>query len=164
MCVDVCPDVRIILVLVWKNCLCFSVGYQRAPGTSEKKKECLVPASASLPTAGSALPAVGRATPLLWCSDVDTKQQHQQACTLREHSTAALGFHFGGRSRKRNYCFVLTSLHQRSGVALPTGGRADPAVGNEALAGTRRSVLFSLVPGARWYPTLKPRQSFCCSS
>ena len=61
--------------------------------------------------------------------------------------------------------FVLTSLvlgglHQRSGVALPTGGRADPAVGNEALAGTRRSVFFSLVPGARWYPTLKPRQSF----
>ena len=29
---------------------------------------------------------------------------------------------------------------QRSGVALPTGGRADPAVGNEALAGTRRSL------------------------
>ena len=26
------------LVLVWKNCLGFSVGYQRAPGTSEKKK------------------------------------------------------------------------------------------------------------------------------
>ena len=79
---------------------------------------------------------------------------------LAEHSTAAVGFHFGGRPHKRNYCFVLTSLHQRSGVALPTGGRADPAVGNEALAGTRRSVLFSLVPGARWYPTLKPRQSF----
>ena len=32
----------------------------------EKKKERLVPASASLPTAGSALPPVGRATPLLW--------------------------------------------------------------------------------------------------
>ena len=29
---------------------------------------------------------------------------------------------------------VLGGLHQRSGVALPTGGRADPAVGNEALA------------------------------
>ena len=63
---------------------------------------------------------------------------------------------------RENYCFVLTSLvlgglHQRSGVALPTGGRADPAVSNEALAGTRRSVFFSLVPGARWYPTLKPR-------
>ena len=26
------------LVLVWKNCLGFSVGYQRAPDTSEKKK------------------------------------------------------------------------------------------------------------------------------
>ena len=94
-------------------------------------------------------------------------QQHQQqACTLREHSTAAVGFHFGGRPHKINYCFMLTSLvlgglHQGSGVALPTGGRADPAVGNEALAGTRRSVFFSLVPGARWYPTLKPRQSFC---
>ena len=41
-------------------------------GTSErlvpakKKTERLVPASASLPTAGSALPPVGRATPLLW--------------------------------------------------------------------------------------------------
>ena len=63
----------IILVLVCgimyhiqKDCLGFSVGYQRAPGTSEKKKERLVPASASLPTAGSALPPVGRATPLLW--------------------------------------------------------------------------------------------------
>ena len=61
-----------------------------------------------------------------------------------EHSTAAVGFQFGGRPHKINYCFVLTSLvlgglHQRSGVALPTGGRADPAVGNEALAGTRRS-------------------------
>ena len=63
------------LVLVWKNCLGFSVGYQRAPGTSEKRKERLVPASASLPTAGSAFPPVGRATPLLWCSDVNTKQQ-----------------------------------------------------------------------------------------
>ena len=89
-----------------------------------------------------------------------------RACTLREHSTAAVGFHFGGRPHKRNYCFVLTSLvlgglHQKSGVALPTGGRADPAFGNEALAGTRRSVFFSLVPGARWYPTLKPRQSIC---
>ena len=57
-------------------------------------------------------------------------------------STAAVGFHFGGRPHKRNYCFVLTSLvlgwlHSRSGVALPTGGRADPAIGNEALAGTR---------------------------
>ena len=50
---------------------------------------------------------------------------------------------------------------RRSGVALPTGGRADPAVGNEALAGTRRSVFFLLVPGDRWYPTLKPRQYFC---
>ena len=53
---------------------------------------------------------------------------------------------------------VLGGLHQRSGVALPTGGRADPAVGNEALAGTRRSFFLSLVPGARWYPTLKPTQ------
>ena len=38
-----------------------------------------------------------------------------------EHSTAAVGFHFGGRPHKRNYCFVLTSLvlgglHQRSGA------------------------------------------------
>ena len=63
----------IILVLVCgimyhiqKDCLGFSVGYQRAPSTSEKKTEPLVPASASLPTAGSALPPVGRATPLLW--------------------------------------------------------------------------------------------------
>ena len=60
----------------------------------------------------------------------------------REHRTAAVGFHFGSRPHKRNYCFVLTSLvlgglHQRSGVALPTGGRADPAIGNDALAGTR---------------------------
>ena len=66
---------------------------------------------------------------------------------LAEHNTAAVGFHFGGRPHKRNYCFVLTSLllgglHQRSGVTLPTGGRADPAIGNEALAGTRRSVFF----------------------
>ena len=48
VCVDVCVDVRLILVLVctyvcflvlvWKNCLGFSVGYQRAPSTSEKKK------------------------------------------------------------------------------------------------------------------------------
>ena len=65
----------------------------------------------------------------------------------QEHSTAAVGFHFGGRPHKKNYCFVLTSLvldglHQRSGVALPTGGRADLAIGNEALAGTRRSVFF----------------------
>ena len=28
----VCPVVRLILILVWKNCLGFSVGYQRAPG------------------------------------------------------------------------------------------------------------------------------------
>ena len=60
----------------------------------------------------------------------------------REHNTAAVGFHFGGRPHKRKYCFVLTSLvlgglHQRSGVALATGGRTDPAIGNEALAGTR---------------------------
>ena len=42
----------------------------------------------------------------------------------REHSTAAVGFHFGGRPHKSNHCFALTSLvlgglHQRSGVALP---------------------------------------------
>ena len=30
--------VRLILVLVLKNCLGFSVGYQRAPGTNEKKR------------------------------------------------------------------------------------------------------------------------------
>ena len=63
---------------VEKYCLGVSVRYQRAPGTSGKKKS-LVPASASLPTAGSALPPVGRATPLLWwspprTSDVNTKQ------------------------------------------------------------------------------------------
>ena len=40
-----------------------------------------------------------------------------------------------------NVSLVLGGLHQRSGVALPTGGRADPAVGNEALAGTRRSLV-----------------------
>ena len=54
---------------------------------------------------------------------------------------------------KRNYFFVLMSLvlgglHQISGVALPTGGRGDPAVGNEALAGTRRSFFY------RWYQAL----------
>ena len=38
VCVSGCPDVRLILVLVWKNCLGFIVGYQRAPGTSEKKR------------------------------------------------------------------------------------------------------------------------------
>ena len=32
VCVSVCPDVRLILVLVWKKCLGFSVWYQRAPG------------------------------------------------------------------------------------------------------------------------------------
>ena len=32
VCVDVCVYVRLILVLVWKNCLGLSVGYQRAPG------------------------------------------------------------------------------------------------------------------------------------
>ena len=37
---------------------------------------------------------------------------------------------------------------KKSGVALPTDGRADPAVDNEALAGTRRSVFF------RWYQAL----------
>ena len=31
---------------------------------------------------------------------------------------------------------LVNGLHQRSGVALPTDGRADPAIGNEALAGT----------------------------
>ena len=70
------------------------------------------------------------------------QQQKQQACTLREHNTAAVGFQFGGRPHKRNYRFVLTSLvlgglHKRSRVALPTGGRADPAIGKEALADTR---------------------------
>ena len=55
-----------IMYRIQKDCLGFSVGYQRAPGTSEKKTERLVPASASLPTAGPALPPVGRATPLLW--------------------------------------------------------------------------------------------------
>ena len=82
-----------------------------------------------------------------------------------QHSSSRLSI-WRPAPQERKYCFVLTSLvlgglHQRSGVALPTGGRADPAVGNEALAGTRRSVFFSLVPGARWYPTLKPRQYFC---
>ena len=36
-----------------------------------------------------------------------------------------------------NVSLVLGGLHQRSGVALRTGGRADPAIGNEAFAGTR---------------------------
>ena len=54
---------------------------------------------------------------------------------------------------QENYCFGLTSLvlgglHQGNGVALPTGGRADPAVGNEALTGTRGSVFFC------WYQAL----------
>ena len=48
--------------------------------------------------------------------------------------------------------------HGWKGRPRGQGGRADPAVGNEALAGTRRSFFFSLIPGARWYPTLKPRQ------
>ena len=38
MCPCAACTCQIILVLVWKNCLGFSVGYQRAPGTSEKKK------------------------------------------------------------------------------------------------------------------------------
>ena len=51
-----------------------------------------------------------------------------EMCIRDRHSTAAVGFHSGGRPHKRNYCFVLTSLvlgglHQRSGVALPTGGK-----------------------------------------
>ena len=31
VCVCGCPDVRLILVLVWKNCLGFSVGYVLQP-------------------------------------------------------------------------------------------------------------------------------------
>ena len=54
--VCVFPDVRLMLVLVRKIVLVL------VRGTSER----LVPASASLQTAGSALPPVGRATPLLW--------------------------------------------------------------------------------------------------
>ena len=47
---------KVVLVLVWGT---------SARLVPAKKKERLVPASASLPTAGSALPPVGRATPLL---------------------------------------------------------------------------------------------------
>ena len=49
---------KIVLVLVW------GTSERLVPAT--KKTERLVPASASVPTAGSALPPVGRATPLLW--------------------------------------------------------------------------------------------------
>ena len=40
--------------------------YVQYRATSKKKKTHLVPASASLPFAGSALPPLRRATPLLW--------------------------------------------------------------------------------------------------
>ena len=112
---------------------------------------------------GLALGRWGRSTVWCGCSSRSSAlnrtqqrlQQHQQHCCIhvwrdhvsREHSTAAVGFHIGGRPHKRNYRFVLTwlvlgGLHQRSGVARPTGRRADPSIGNEALAGTRRSVFF----------------------
>ena len=56
-----------------------------------------------------------------------------------------------------NVSLVLGGLHQRSGVALPTGGRADPALGNEALAGTRYIRMYVV---HNTYPTLKPRPFF----
>ena len=49
---------KIVLVLVW--------GASELLVPAKKKTERLVPASASSPTAGSALPPVGRATPLFW--------------------------------------------------------------------------------------------------
>ena len=48
---------------VKKECLGFSVGYVLC---TTYIRMYLVPASASLPIAGSALPPGGRATPLLW--------------------------------------------------------------------------------------------------
>ena len=50
---------------------------------------------------------------------------------------------------------VLGGLHQRTGVALPTGGRADPAIGNETLAGTKYIRMYKYVVH-NTYPTLKP--------
>ena len=74
---------------------------------------------------------------------------------LAEHNTAAVGFHFGGRPHKRNYCFTLTSLvlgglHQRLEAESPC-----PRVeGPTPQLATKRS----LVPGVpfffRWYQAL----------
>ena len=80
-----CNIIRAKRVSNWyipkKKCVCstnfgFSVGYVLC---TTYIRMYLVPASASLPIAGSALPLVGRATPLLWwspprTSDVNTKQ------------------------------------------------------------------------------------------
>ena len=73
-----------------------------------------------------------------------------------------LGAVYGLPLPTRNYRFALTSLvlgglHHRSGVALPTGGRADPAIGNESLAGTRYIRMYVV---HNTYPTLKIRYFF----
>ena len=51
---------------------------------------------------------------------------------------------------------VLGGLHQRSGVALPTGGRFRPRSWQRSARWYQAFFFLSLVPGARWYPTLKP--------
>ena len=53
------------LVLVWKYCLGFSVGYQRAPGTSDKSVGYQRALRCQLRDRPFH-PFVGRATPLLW--------------------------------------------------------------------------------------------------
>ena len=59
---SVCVCVRLILVLAWKKIVLFLVwGTYYVPYI----RMYLVPSSASSPIAGSALPPVGRATPLL---------------------------------------------------------------------------------------------------
>ena len=65
-----------------------------------------------------------------------------------------LGAVYGLPLPTRNYRFALTSLvlgglHHRSGVALPTGGRADPAIGNESLAGARYILSLIHIPSPR---------------
>ena len=106
------------LVLVWKNCLGFSVGYQRAPGTSDKTKERLVPASASLPTAGSALhPWAG---PLRFSGEA-----HPGPATLTQSSSFSCG---AGLQ-------LVTSIYRMAqATALPSGGGAEAPFGVVAVA------------------------------
>ena len=145
-------------------------------GRPHKRNYCFVLTSLVLgglhQRSGVALPTGGRADPAVGNEALAGTRGSVFFCwyqALAEHSTAAVGFHFGGRPHKRNYCFSLTSLvlgglHQRSGVALPTGGGADPAVGNEALAGTRRSVFFCAGTRRSLVPHTKTKTFFCCSS
>ena len=69
---------------------------------------------------------------------------------LVEHSTAAIGFHFGGRPHKRNYCFVLTSV----GFTREAESPCPRVEGPTPQLATKRS----LVPGVlfffRWYQAL----------